>query len=96
MNGTAYIVFEYKGRRYEYDGGLPEEVEEQAAHLFDAEGFWLGGYPAELEAQAVDAEDVLPIARWEIEHVGGTIVEIHGARANGAIHGEDWKNPRIY
>lgn len=96
MNGKAYIVFEYKGRRYEYDGGLPDELDDEIAHLVDAEGMWLGGYPAELAALAIDSEDALPLARWEIEHIGGRVLEIHGARSNGAIHLEDWTNPRVY
>jgi hypothetical protein len=92
---TAYIIFEFNGQRYEYDGGLPTEVANASAHLYDSEGFWIGGYPANLPAGA-DEDDELPTARWEIEHVGGKVIEVIGARENGAVHYMDWKHPRIY
>jgi hypothetical protein len=92
----ASIIFTLDGKTYEYDGGLPAAVLERAAALLTPEGFWVGGYPAELAAAGADAQDELPTARWEIEHVGGTVLEVRGARDNGAIHLEDWKQPRIY
>lgn len=92
----ATILFEFRGRHFVYDGGLPEAVEEAVADLYDERGFWRGGYPAELAGQMADAEDELPAARWEIEHIGGRVVEIRGARPNGAIHLEDWQAPRIH
>jgi len=93
----AYITFSIAGLTYEYDGGLPDEVMAAAgkAGLLDDNGFWIDGYPPEIEAAGKDYDE-LPIARWEIEHVGGKVLEVHGARANGAIHPEDWKSPRIY
>ena len=92
----ATILFEFRGQRYVYDGGLPEAVEEAVADLYDDSGFWRAGYPADLVDQGADTEDELPAARWEIEHVGGRVLEIRGARPNGAIHLEDWPNPRIH
>lgn len=95
-NGNARIIFEFRGQRYEYDGGLPDEVAAAVSDLFDDDGFWIGGYPEALAGQMADAEDELPAARWEIEHVGGRVIEILGARADGSIRLEDWKRPRIY
>ncbi len=94
-HGNAYVVFEFDGARYEYDGGLPEAVMERATHLLRAD-VWITGYPDSLEAEAKDEFDDLPSALWDIRRVGGTVIEIQGARANGAIHWEDWKSPRIY
>lgn len=91
----ASIIFEIKGARHVYDGGLPADVIERAAALLTPQGFWIGGYPPELATAGVDDLDELPVARWEIEHVGGTVIEIRGARAHGAIHHEDWVQPRI-
>ena len=95
FGGDAHIVFEFGGRRYEYDGGLPGEVADAVAALYDERGFWRGGYP-DLSAQAKEPLDTLPTALWEIAHVGGKVIEIHGARPSGAILDEDWKHPRIY
>jgi len=92
----ACVIFEFNGRQYEYDGGLPTEVADAAVHLFDEEGFWLSGYPSELCRQGKEALDTLPTALWEIQHVGGRVLEIRGARSSGAVLHEDWKNPRIY
>ncbi len=92
----AYIIFELDGVRHEYDGGLPAAVLEAAQALLDDRGYWLGGYPAALGAAGVDVLDDLPTARWEIEHVGGRVLEIHGARPDGSIHADDWKHPRVY
>ena len=95
-HGNASILFDFRGQRYEYDGGLPAEVAAAVADLFDEHGFWRGGYPADLATLGKDSEDELPAARWEIEHIGGTVVEILGTRDNGAIHLTDWKRPRLY
>jgi hypothetical protein len=38
--GQASILFEFRGRHYLYDGGLPEAVEDAVADLFDADGLW--------------------------------------------------------
>jgi hypothetical protein len=94
--GIASILFDFRGQRYEYDGGLPDAVADAVADRFDERGFWVGGYPDTLAALGKDPEDELPTARWEIEHIGGTVIEILGARDNGAIHFEDWKRPRIH
>jgi len=91
----AYITFSFAGQQYEYDGGLPGAVTERVAHLFDPEGFWIGGYPSET-ANPADDQDELLLARWEIEHVGGTVLQVHNTRPDGTIHFEDWKSPRIY
>ena len=96
MSGQASILFTLAGETYEYDGGLPAAVLERAAALLTPQGFWIGGYPPDLAAAGADAQDELPVARWEIEHVGGRVIEVRGARENGAIHHEDWKRPRIY
>lgn len=96
MSGQAYITFILGSQSFEYDGGLPSAVLERAQQLLTPDGFWKGGYPQDLARQALDAQDELPIALWEINHVGGTVAEIHGRRENGAIHQEDWKSPRIY
>jgi len=94
---NACIIFEFRGQRYEYDGDLPGDVFAALPdELFDAEGFWVGGYPDEIDAQDADDQDTLPTARWEIEHIGGTVLEVRGARDNGAIHWEDWKRHVIY
>jgi hypothetical protein len=95
-HGKAYVVFELGGARYEYDGGLPDEVINQSAHLFDQDGFWKAGYPDSLDAEAKEERDSLPSALWEIHQVGGTVINIHGARPSGAVLEEDWKHPRIY
>jgi CRISPR/Cas system-associated protein Cas5 (RAMP superfamily) len=95
-HGKACIVFELDGVRYEYDGGLPESVMERSKHLLRADGFWIIGYPESLGAEAKDELDDLPSALWDIRRVGATVIEVQGARANGAIHWEDWKHPRIY
>lgn len=96
MSGTAYITFTLAGESHEYDGGLPSVVLERVQHLLTPDGFWSGGYPRDLVRQAADEHDVLPIALWEIAHVGGKVLQIHGRRENGAIHEQDWKNPRIH
>jgi len=95
-HGNAHVVFDIDGQRYEYDGGLPDAVMERSKHLLRADGFWKDGYPDSLGADAKDDRDDLPSALWDIRRVGGTVITIHGTRANGAIHWEDWKNPRIY
>ncbi len=92
----AYIIFEFRGQRYEYDGGMPAAVLDAVPHLLDNHGNWVAGYPVELLADGADAFDDLPAALWEIEHVGGRVLETHGARADGSIHAEDWKTPRVY
>lgn len=92
----AYIIFEFRGQRYEYDGGMPAAVLEAVPHLLDSHGFWVGGFPIELLIEGPGEADDLPAARWEIEHVGGRVLEIHGARADGTIQTDDWKTPRIY
>ncbi len=94
-HGNSSITFDLGGRRYEYDGALPDDVLDQATRLLDADGFWIGGYP-DLAAQMKDPDDQLPAVLWEIAHVGGTVVEVQGARPNGSIHWEDWKHPRIH
>ena len=91
----AFITFSFDGQEYEYDGGLPGEVLDRVHQLLDAHGFWIGGYP-EAAANPADDLDEIPAARWEIEHVGGKILQVHGARADGTIRHEDWKRPRIY
>lgn len=96
MNGPAFITFDFRGQRFEYAGGLPLEVSEAVAHLFDSQGFWIGGYPPALLVSGKEEGDDLPTALWEIEHIGGRVVEIHGRRPSGAILAEDWKHPRIY
>lgn len=93
---AAYIVFELDGRRYEYDGGFPAELADRVAALCDADGFWLGGYPAAAFTGMKDERDDLPAVLWEIGHLGGRVLEIQGAGASGAIHPEDWRNPRLY
>lgn len=94
---SASLLFAFAGQRYTYDGQLPAALlRALPPDLFDAEGFWRGGYPASLAEQMRDAEDMLPAARWEIEHIGGTVLEIRGARPNGAIHLEDWQRPVIH
>ena len=95
-HGNAYVIFELGGARYEYDGGLPETVMEHSTHLLRADGFWITGYPESLGAEAKDDRDDLPSALWDIRRVGVTGIEVKGARANGSIHWEDWKNPRSY
>jgi hypothetical protein len=95
-HGTACVIFELGGQRYEYDGSLPSEVISRAAQLFDDKGFWKGGYPDSLDAEAKEDRDELPTALWEIRQVGGTVIEIQGARPTGAILWEDWKNPVVY
>jgi hypothetical protein len=95
-HGNACIIFEFQGRRYEYDGALPDEVADAVADLYDERGFWRGGYPPGLAAQGADGRDELPTALWEITHVGGTVIEVRGTRDNGAVYLEDWKRPRVY
>ena len=94
--GKAYITFLLDGQSYEYDGGLPTEIVDRFAYLLDLQGFWIGGYPRDLAATGADELDELPTARWEIEHIGGQVQQVHGARENGAIHLDDWKKPRIH
>jgi hypothetical protein len=95
-HGNACVIFELGGHRYEYDGGLPDEVCDRFAHLFDAQGFWRTGYPDTLAAEARGPRDALPTALWEIRQVGGRVIEVQGTRPSGAILEEDWKQPRIY
>ncbi len=93
LGGNASILFEYKGKRYVYDGGLPDAVEAMTEHLRDDEGYWLEPSPDSLPEGDTNA---LPTAIWEIEHIGGKVLEVRGARSNGAIYWEDWLSPRIY
>ena len=78
----AYIIFTVSGRRYTYDGSLPPPFSESASE-----------YPDSLFADEKEPGDELPTARFEIEQLGGKIIEIHGARPSGAILWADWKNP---